>query len=165
MRTKGGWVINYSCCMTVCVCDYVCVQKHKVCLEMHLRSSVTENSVSAGSDFTESCVRCLPAPCKKSVFPTLKCDELLSGRIHSVWEELFSDWVLSWCFTVCTDGSPTSMLRLASLHSPTATLTFFLSWDHRNIIWVQLQRFIYPFNIIFSQLLHKLWSFNACSCL
>lgn len=30
MRTKGGWVINYSCCMTVCVCDYVCVQKHSL---------------------------------------------------------------------------------------------------------------------------------------
>ena len=113
--------------------DCECVQKHKVCLEIHLRSSVTENSVSAGSNFTQSCVLSLPAPCKKkSVFRTLKYDELLSGRKHSVGAELYCLWlwVLSWCFTVCTDGSPTGLVSikkksaLASLHSPTATLTF-----------------------------------------
>lgn len=164
MRTKGGWVINYSCCMTVC--DYVCVQKHSLLGNTSQVLSDRKQCVCRERLHWELCAVSACTMQKKclSHFEVRRApqwqDTLLLGRTF------FWLWVLSWCFTVCTDGSPTGMLRLASLHSPTATLTFlFLSWDHRNIIWVQLQRFIYPFNIIFSQLLHKLWSFNACSCL
>lgn len=55
-RAKGGSVINYSCCMTVR--SYVCSAGAQstvfLCLEVQIRSSATENRVSAGKNFAES---------------------------------------------------------------------------------------------------------------